>query len=88
MEAKYQTKIKKYFEAHGWTVIKIMRATVNGYPDLMVLKPDRPPIFIEVKDTGGKLSKVQEYQIKTLRAKGFQVLVAYPYDFDAIKCLA
>ena len=84
MEAQYQTKIKKAAEKNGWTVIKIIRATVNGYPDLMLLKPDRPPIFIEVKDTGGKLSKVQEYQIKLLRLKGFIVLVAYPADFKEI----
>ena len=87
MESKYQSKLKKHFEENGWTVIKIIRATVNGYPDLMLLKPDRPPIFIEVKDTGGKLSKVQEYQIKTLQSKGFQVFVAYPNDFETIKCL-
>jgi len=45
VEAQYQTKIKKAAEKNGWTVIKIIRATVNGYPDLMLLKPDRPPIF-------------------------------------------
>lgn len=85
MEAKYQTKIKKFAEANGWTVIKILRATVNGLPDLMAFKPDRPPLFIEVKDTGGVLSKVQQYQIKKLRADGFVVFVSEPKDWEKIK---
>lgn len=85
MEAKYQSKIKKFAEANGWTVIKILRATVNGLPDLMVLKHDRQPVFIEVKDTGGVLSKVQQYQIKKLRANGFTVFVSEPKDWEEIK---
>jgi hypothetical protein len=85
MEAKYQSKIKKFAEFNGWTVIKILRATVNGLPDLMVLKKDRPPIFIEVKDTGGVLSKVQQYQIKKLRTNGFVVFVSEPKDWNEIK---
>jgi len=85
MEAKYQTKIKKFAEANGWTVIKILRATVNGLPDLMALKPDRPPLFIEVKDTGGVLSKVQQYQIKKLRTDGFVVFVSEPKDYEDLK---
>lgn len=85
MESKYQAKIKRFAEANGWTVIKIIRATVNGLPDLMALKSDRPPVFIEVKDTGGVLSKVQQYQIKNLKAKGFIVFVSEPKDWEQIK---
>ena len=84
MEAKYQSKIKKFAEANGWTVIKILRATVNGLPDLMAFKPDRPPVFIEVKDTGGVLSKVQQYQIKKLRTDGFIVFVSEPKDWNEL----
>lgn len=84
MEAKYQSKIKKFAEANGWTVIKILRATVNGLPDLMALKPNRPPVFIEVKDTGGMLSKVQLYQIKKLRTDGFVVFVSEPKDWNEL----
>lgn len=83
-ESKYQSKLKKHFEAEGWTVIKIIRATVNGYPDLMLCRADRPPVFIEVKAEGGRTSKVQDYRIRELRSKGFKVLVAYPSDFEAI----
>jgi len=51
----------------------------------MAFKPDRPPLFIEVKDTGGVLSKVQQYQIKKLRADGFIVFVSEPKDYEDLK---
>jgi hypothetical protein len=77
-EKDYQRKLKAEAESNGWTVIKLVRATVNGYPDLICLHPIRGVLFIEVKDVGGKLSKLQEYRIGDLRAKGFTVLVADP----------
>ena len=82
MESTYQRKLKKHFEGNGWLVIKIIRATVNGYPDLMLLHPLRPIIFIEVKDEKGILSKVQEYRIKELQAKGFIAMVTKPSEYN------
>jgi Holliday junction resolvase len=82
MESTYQRKLKRYFEREGWLVIKIIRATVNGYPDLMLLHPLRPTIFIEVKDERGVLSKVQEYRIKELQEKGFIAMVTKPSNYD------
>ena len=81
MESNYQRKLKTKAEKMGWLVIKIVRATVNGYPDLMLLHPERPTIFIEVKDTGGKLSPVQEYRIKELNERGFIAIVSKPEDY-------
>lgn len=81
-EKDYQRKLKAEAERNGWTVIKLVRATVNGYPDLICLHPIRGVLFIEVKDVGGKLSKLQEYRIGNLRAKGFTVLVADPNNHE------
>ena len=82
MESTYQRKLKKHFEGNGWLVIKIIRATVNGYPDLMLLHPLRPTIFIEVKDEGGVLSQVQQYRIKELQEKGFIAMLTKPSNYD------
>ena len=82
MESTYQRKLKRYFEREGWLVIKVIRATVNGYPDLMLLHPLRPIIFIEVKDEKGILSKVQEYRIKELQGKGFIAMVTKPSEYN------
>jgi hypothetical protein len=80
-EANYQSKLKRAFEAQGWTVLKLSRLTLNGYPDLLLLHPLKPQVFIEVKDTGGYLSKLQEYRVKELKEKGFLVLVSEPNDY-------
>jgi nitrate reductase NapAB chaperone NapD len=48
----------------------------------LLLNPLKPQVFIEVKDTGGDLSKLQEYRVKELKEKGFLVLVSEPKDYD------
>ena len=77
-ESNYQRKLKQEAERIGWTVIKLVRATVNGYPDLVLLHPMWGIMFIEVKDVKGKLSKLQEYRIQELNTKGFTAIVADP----------
>ena len=66
----------------GWTVIKLVRATVNGYPDLLLLHPVAGAVFIEVKAVNGKLSKLQEYRLKELTAKGFTAFAADPSNHE------
>lgn len=39
-----------------------------GVPDRIVLLPDRPVMFVELKTDTGKLSRLQEIQIKKLKA--------------------
>ena len=82
-EASYQNKLKRYFEARGWNVIKIIRASVAGYPDLQLTHPDRPTIYIEVKSNTGRLSPIQKYRHEELEAKGFKVITSRPADFDS-----
>lgn len=73
-EAAYQSKLIKQYESAGWYVIKIIQANRSGIPDLVCLKPEAVK-FVEVKGPKGRLSKVQEYRIAELNAKGFDVLV-------------
>lgn len=80
-EAVYQSKLKKAFEAQGWTVLKLSKLTVNGYPDLLLLHPVRGVAFVEVKGKGGRLSKLQQYRINSLTAQGFTALVSGPDDY-------
>jgi Holliday junction resolvase len=75
LESKIQAKIIKRFTDAGYMVIKLIKTSKNGIPDLMALK-DGKTIFIEVKrPLLGKLSKVQEYRIKELKEYGFETLI-------------
>ena len=78
-ESNYQAKLVKNFEREGWEVIKLLKTNKNGYPDLLLLKPNEVR-FVEVKALKGRLSKIQEYRIKDLRSKGFPVEVARSPD--------
>ena len=79
LESKIQTKIKKRLEKDGWEVIKLIRTSMVGIPDLMALK-DGVVKFIEVKQTVGILSEIQKIRIKQLKEKGFEVLVWTDYE--------
>ena len=81
LESKIQTKIKKKLEAEGWLVIKLIRTSVNGIPDILALKNGRA-IFIEVKQPTGKLSEVQKLRIKQLQEQGFEVKIWQDYECD------
>jgi Holliday junction resolvase len=74
LESKIQTKIKKRLEKDGWTIIKLIRTSMIGIPDLMALKEGKVK-FIEVKQNIGVLSEIQKLRIKQLKEKGFEVLV-------------
>lgn len=84
LESKIQTKIRKKLEKDGWEVIKLIRTSMVGIPDLMALKDGRIK-FIEVKQTIGVLSEIQKFRIKQLREKGFEVLVWTDYEKEYTK---
>jgi len=79
LESKIQTKIKNKLQKDGWEVIKLIKTSWIGIPDLMALKDGRVK-FIEVKQTIGILSEIQKLRIKQLKDKGFEVLVWTDYE--------
>jgi Holliday junction resolvase len=81
LESRIQTKIKKKLEAEGWLVIKLIRTSVNGVPDILALKNGKA-IFIEVKQPTGKISEVQKLRIKQLQEQGFEVKIWQDYGID------
>ncbi len=52
----------------------------DGVPDRIVIFPNRPPVFVELKTDAGELSALQKVQIDRLRALGQKVYVAYGLD--------
>ena len=52
-EGQVQSKKIKELEAEGYYVIKLMKTNKNGIPDLIALKENEAPYFIEVKTNKG-----------------------------------
>ncbi len=73
-EQQIQKKITDQLTNDGWFVIKLIKTTINGIPDLMALKNGTTK-FIEVKKPRGVISEIQKYRIKQLRKQGFEAVV-------------
>jgi len=82
-EQDYQKKISDKLEKDGWYVIKLIKTNKNGIPDLIAIKEDKT-IFIECKTLKGKLSKIQEFRLDELKAKGIDCFVSYGNEIKKI----
>lgn len=52
----------------------------DGVPDRIVIFPNQPPIFVELKTDTGKLTALQKVQCKRLIDLGQRVEVVYGLD--------
>ena len=70
----FQTKTINKLKAKGWKVIKLIRLSESGYPDLLALK-NGVTIFIECKEAKDTLKPLQAYRIEELKKLGFDAFV-------------
>lgn len=52
----------------------------DGVPDRIVIFPERNPVFVELKTDKGRLTALQEVQIRRLEKLGQDVTVIYGLD--------
>lgn len=52
----------------------------DGVPDRIVIFPNRPPVFVELKSESGRLTALQDVQIKRIRELGQAVFVVRGMD--------
>ena len=74
LEKNIQSKIISILTQNGWDVVKTLRLSKAGYPDIFAFKNGKT-LFIEVKSEKGKLSELQKYRIDSLKNNGFEVLI-------------
>jgi len=70
-EQQIQAKRIKQLEAEGYYVLKLIKTSKNGIPDLIAIK-EGEVLFSEIKTPKGKLSEIQKYRIKELESYGFK----------------
>lgn len=80
-EQAIQSKIKKKLQEQGYLVVKLIKTSLNGIPDLLALK-DGKALFIEVKKEKGTLSELQKDVINELKEKGFEAVVWADFETE------
>lgn len=66
MASLYQNRIIKEMQKKGYTVIKVIRLSQNGYPDLLCMKENEIDIWIECKESNDTLKPLQKHRIDEL----------------------
>lgn len=66
MASLYQNRIIKEMQKKGYTVLKVIRLSQNGYPDLLCMKENEVDIWIECKEANDTLKPLQKYRIDEL----------------------
>jgi Holliday junction resolvase len=84
LEQAIQKKISDRLKKDGWIVVKLIKTTMNGIPDLMALR-NGETLFVEVKQPKGKLAPIQELRIQELKDQGFRVEVWIDYETNFVK---
>jgi Holliday junction resolvase len=68
--SNFQNKVKKQMQEQGYTVLKIIKLSDSGYPDLQCLK-DGKSVWIECKEKNDTLKPLQKLRIDQLIKQGF-----------------
>ena len=74
-EKLLERKLRQKLDQLGGWSIKMLSTYVTGLPDRLCLLPGGKVLFIEVKTTGKKPTKIQERVHERIRKLGFKVLV-------------
>lgn len=70
MASKFQNKVVKEYQNKGYTVLKVMKLSANGYPDLLCMKIGEADTWIECKESNDTLKPLQKLRIDELRNLG------------------
>jgi len=68
LESYLEKQIVEYAKYHGWWVSKMIDASCRGAPDRRMIWPKTGlTVHVEIKQPGGRLSKVQKEYHKKLK---------------------
>ena len=75
LEKKIEKKVCEYAKEHGFLTPKFTVVSERGWPDRLFIDPDGWCVFIEFKQEGKELSKLQQYRCLQLTERSVSVLV-------------
>ena len=88
LEKDIEDYLRIMCERQGWLCVKLVSPGNPGMPDRLVLRPDAPAVFVEMKSdqTGHTLSPRQVVQHEKLNQLGLSVYVLWTIG-DVNRCV-
>ena len=83
LESEIEKKIRSFVKSTGGNFHKLNANYDPGIPDRLVVYPDSPSVYFELKQANGTLSNKQEFRINQLKEQGYRAHVVR--DLDAFK---
>lgn len=80
MEKAIEKALKRHVEALGGLCMKFSSPGVAGVPDRICLLPAGRIVFVELKQPGKKARPLQDYRMRQIRDRGFEVVVIDSID--------
>ena len=77
LERSVEAGLRRKVEKRGGLCLKFTSPGCSGVPDRILITGDGRVVFVELKQTKGRLSAIQEYQIARMRAAGCDVRVVH-----------
>jgi Holliday junction resolvase len=81
--SKFQTKTIKKLKSKGWKVLKTIRLSESGYPDLICMR-EGVTIWVECKEVKDTLKPLQAFRIKELKENGFNAFVEHDGKYSEL----
>jgi Holliday junction resolvase len=81
--SKFQTKTIKKLKSKGWKVLKTIRLSESGYPDLICMR-EGVTIWVECKEAKDTLKPLQAFRIKELKENGFNAFVEHDGKYSEL----
>lgn len=75
-ESEIKKEIREMLERAGWLVYYLVLSNKAGIPDMVANGVNGRAVYIETKTYKGIVRKLQQFRIRQLRRKGFEVIVA------------
>lgn len=85
-ESTIEQYLRRVVKARGGMCLKFVSPGTPGVPDRVVITPEGRTVYVELKTSTGRLSKVQKWQIAEMRKRKADVRVLYGLD-DVLRFL-
>lgn len=70
MASSFQASVINEYKAKGYTVVKVIKFSNNGYPDVLAMKIGEVDTWIECKESNDTLKPLQKLRIDQLNRLG------------------